>query len=74
MTHAKLGFVRIELDPEVRPTVSIDEAAVVLGISRAGAYAAAKAGEIPVLHFGRKMRVPTAALLKMLSGDTAPAA
>jgi excisionase family DNA binding protein len=58
--------VRFELDPDSRPTVSVDEAAIVLGISRASAYQAAKNGELPVLRFGRKMRVPTAALMRML--------
>ena len=37
-------------------------------------YTATKGGANSLLHFGRKMRVPTAALLRMLEGDPAPAA
>jgi excisionase family DNA binding protein len=62
--------MRIELDPETRPTVSVDEAAIVLGISRSAAYAAAKSGELPVVQFGRRLRVPTAALARMLELNT----
>jgi len=50
----------ISLNPEERPTVSIEEAGIVLGISRWGAYQAAKTGELPTVRFGRRVRVPTA--------------
>ena len=63
-----MDLVRIELDPEVRPTISLDEAAIVLGISRQAAYQAVKAGSIPCLRFGKRFRVPTAALVRMLDG------
>jgi len=53
-------------DPAVEPTVTIERASSILGIGRGLAYAAAKRGEIPVLHLGRALRVPTAELLKML--------
>jgi excisionase family DNA binding protein len=68
--------MNIELDPTVRPTISVDEAAIVLGIARSSAYQAAKAGEIPVVHLGRRVRVPTAALRRMLAldDDSQPAA
>jgi excisionase family DNA binding protein len=61
--------VRIELDPEIRPTLSVDEACVVLGISRSSGYAGAKTGELPVIQIGRRLRVPTAALIRMLELD-----
>jgi excisionase family DNA binding protein len=59
----------IELNPEERPTISIEEAGIVLGISRWGAYQAAKTGELPTVRFGRRVRVPTAALRRMLALD-----
>lgn len=49
-----------------RRTLSIDEAAHVLGIGRKAAYAAAAAGRLPILRFGRKLRVPVPALEEML--------
>ena len=59
----------ISLNPEERPTVSIEEAGIVLGISRWGAYQAAKTGELRTVRFGRRVRVPTAALRRMLALD-----
>lgn len=43
-----------------RVTYSIPEAGAMAGLSRNGAYDAAKRGEIPVLKFGRKHVVPKA--------------
>jgi excisionase family DNA binding protein len=63
---------KFDLDPESRPTVSVDEAAIVLGISRSTAYTAVKTGDLPVLSFGRRLRVPTAALVRMLKIDDVP--
>ena len=50
-----------------RATISVQEAAETLGISRATAYASAKNGSLPVLRFGRVLRVPVGQLLRMLS-------
>jgi excisionase family DNA binding protein len=61
--------ITISLDPEQHPTLSVDEAAIVLGLARASAYQAARAGEIPTVRFGRRVRVPTAALRRMLQLD-----
>lgn len=48
-------------------TLSVPEAGrVYFGLSRNGAYEAAKRGEIPVINIGRKLRVPVAALERML--------
>lgn len=41
-----------------------------LGLSRASSYAAAKAGTIPTIRVGRKLRVPVAAM-KRLVGEAA---
>jgi excisionase family DNA binding protein len=48
------------------PTISIDEAALMLGISRSAAYRAAKAGQLVTFRVGRRLLVPTAPLLRML--------
>ncbi len=56
-------------DPREVPTLSIEEAGAMIGLGRSGAYEAARRGEIPTLRFGRRLRVPTAALRKMLGMD-----
>jgi excisionase family DNA binding protein len=48
------------------PTLSIRDAGRVLGLGINKSYAAARAGEIPIIEFGRKRRVPTAQLRKLL--------
>ncbi len=52
-----------------RPTVDVGDAARILNVSRGAAYAAAREGRLPVLRFGRRMVVPTAALRRMLELD-----
>lgn len=49
-------------------TLSIPEAGRLLGFSRNTAYEAVRRGELPVIKFGRKMRVPKVALERLLSG------
>jgi excisionase family DNA binding protein len=53
------------MTPECR-TISIEDAGKILGYSRNSAYEAAKKGELPTIRLGRKLRVPRAALEKML--------
>jgi excisionase family DNA binding protein len=48
-------------------TVTIEEAAIALGIGRNSAYAAAHTGEIPTIRVGKRFLVPLAALESMLS-------
>ena len=50
-------------------TVSVEEAGTIVGVHRNTAYAAAKAGQIPTLRIGRKLRVPKAALQRLLDGE-----
>ena len=50
-------------------TLSIPEAAKVLGISRYSAYAATRRGDIPILQIGKVRRVPKAKLMRMIEGD-----
>lgn len=47
-------------------TLSVDEAAELLGISRSAAYAAANDGTIPAVRFGRRILIPRAKLMEML--------
>lgn len=48
-------------------TVDVREAAVILGISRNRAWKSVVDGTIPTLRFGRRVRVPVAALERMLA-------
>lgn len=47
-------------------TLSVPEAGAILGLGKNASYAAARRGELPTLRFGRKVRVPRAALERML--------
>ena len=49
-----------------RLTISIPEAARLLGIGRSLAYEAANRGEIPTIRIGDRVLVPMAALKRML--------
>ena len=55
-------------------TMTVEEAAELLGLSRSSAYRAAACGELPALRFGRRIVVPTARLLALLGyGEPQPA-
>lgn len=56
----------LALDSKLPPTLSVEAAAEILGISRPTAYQAVKTGDIPAIKVGRRLLVPTALLLKML--------
>ena len=49
-----------------RATMTVEEAARVLGIARNTAYQAARTGDIPAVRIGRRVIVPRAALETML--------
>ncbi len=51
------------------PTVSVETYARAVGVSRGYAYGLARVGEIPVIHVGRRLRVPSAAVLPMLDAQ-----
>lgn len=60
-------------DPEQQPTMALwPDVGKVLGLGRSATYDAAARGEIPVIRFGQRMVVPTAALRKMLAFDEKP--
>lgn len=48
-------------------TISVEEAARVLGISRGAAYTHARDGSLPTIRLGKRLLVPKAALEKLLS-------
>lgn len=48
-------------------TLTVPEVAALLRISRSSAYGAVRSGQIPSLRFGRSIRVPRAALERLLS-------
>ena len=53
-------------DPQVRPTMTVAEAAELIGVSRATAYEAVRSGALPQIRLGRRIVVPTATVLSML--------
>jgi hypothetical protein len=56
-----------QMDHDAPKTISVPEAGKKLGLGKNGSYAAAARGEIPVLRFGSRLRVPVVALERMLS-------
>ena len=50
-----------------RATITVEEAARILGISRGSAYEAVRRGDIPTIRIGKRLIVPVAALERMLS-------
>ena len=56
-------------DLHTEPTLTVERAAEVLGISRASAYRAVHDGTLPALRFGKSIRIPTADLLRLLGAD-----
>jgi len=59
----------IDLDPVTKPTLSVDEFAAVAGISRSTAFAAVHSGAVPSMRFGKRIRISTAAVRRMLELD-----
>lgn len=54
-----------------RPTLTVAEAAHLLGIGKNTAYVAVKNGELPSLKIGGRILVPTARLFALLEGSDA---
>jgi excisionase family DNA binding protein len=61
------------VDGDDRLTWDVPEAARRLGVSTAYYYRAASRGELPAMRLGRRLVVPKAALLRLLSDSTSPA-
>ncbi|CAN5794952.1 hypothetical protein BH23ACT8_BH23ACT8_09340 [soil metagenome] len=51
---------------DLPPTLSVEKAGQIIGISRRSAYRAAARGELPTFKVGRRLLVPTLRLLDML--------
>ncbi len=67
----RLGKGGTVMAEQGQATMKVEEAAKLLGISRAAAYRAVRAGHIPAVHIGRTIRVPRAPVERMLSGEPA---
>jgi excisionase family DNA binding protein len=52
-----------------RLTLSVAEAAKLLGISRGTAYECVRTGEIPSVNFGRRVLIPRRRLEALLNAD-----
>lgn len=55
---------------ERRLTMTVEEAAEIIGISRTSAYLCAARGELPTRRFGRRVLVLVAPFLAMLGDET----
>jgi len=53
-----------------KTTLTVEEAASVLGLSRSAAYAAAKRGDLPTIRLGRRYLVSAPVLLRLLTTGT----
>ncbi|MCP5028814.1 MAG: helix-turn-helix domain-containing protein [Actinomycetia bacterium] len=59
-------------DAPVRATITVTEAAQVLGISRSTAYELVRVGTLPSLRLGRRLVVPKHALAELLESPGRP--
>ena len=60
---------RMRVKPIPPETMTVDEAARRLGISKSSAYEALKRAEVPGLHIGGRWVVPRARFERFLGGD-----
>jgi excisionase family DNA binding protein len=67
---SELGLLGGTVPDEERMTLSIEEAAVRLGISRALAYELVRRGELPRLRLGRRIVIPLKALEEFVESAT----
>ena len=52
-----------------KATITIEQAAMILGLGRTAAYEAARRGEFPTRKLGRRVLVPVPALLEWLGAE-----
>jgi excisionase family DNA binding protein len=55
---------------DLPPTISVEEAGKILGLSRTSAYRAASRGDLPTIRINGRLYVPTARLLALLGCGT----
>lgn len=53
-----------------RATLTVQEAATILGISRSSAYELVRLGAIPSLRLGHRLVVPRRGLMQLINGPT----
>jgi len=58
--------IRIKPSPDERLTLTVEEGAKLLGISRAFAYESVRRGDIPHIKIGRRLLIPKAKLNELL--------
>ena len=61
-----MGGNKVNNQKTESPVLTVEEAGVLLRLSRPSAYQAVKKGEIPTIRIGRRLLVPKAALDRML--------
>jgi excisionase family DNA binding protein len=66
MSIVKMAGQKLPDLTELPPTISVQHAARLLGVSRSAAYRAAARGQLPTITFGRRLLVPTRPLLELL--------
>ncbi len=55
-----------------RATITVEEAAQVMGMKRTATYDAVRRGQLPSLRLGRRLFIPVPALLRLLDGNSYP--
>ena len=55
-----------------RLTVTVEEAAKILGIGRNSTYQAVARGDIPAIRVGRRLLIPRVQIERLLSGEKRP--
>ena len=67
MVTVTLYSGRVTMEPETRKTLSVPEAGKrYFDLGKNASYDAARRGELPVIKIGSRLRVPIAALERML--------
>ena len=69
MTRRYPTIAGVSLDPATTPTVTVEIAGKAMGVGKNSAYAAAHSGKLPTIQIGRRIVVPTAALVRLLELD-----
>lgn len=70
MARARPADAASASGPLQKPTLRVEEAADLLGISRRSAYRACARGDIPSIRIGRRLVVPASRLAKLIEGDS----
>lgn len=65
----------METNVSIRATLSVEETAKKIGMSRGSTYRAVERGELPSIRFGKRILIPRAALERLLeTGNSGNAA